>query len=494
MCGIVGLFGSGNVAGEIYDGLIAIQHRGQDAAGISTFDSQFHLHKGEGLVQEIFTPQVMAGLTGSIGIGHVRYPTVGCGGVADAQPFLIPAPFGVAMVHNGNLTNYHELKRELVSNDFCHIDSNCDVEALLHVFGLELLKRGQRLLVPDDVFAAVKGVFARAKGAYSVVGMIAGQGLFAFRDPLGIKPIIMGERDLGNGQKAYCVTSESVALDLLDYHNTRCLEPGEVVFIDNQRRVHTAKVAQETHHPCVFEWVYFARPDSFLDKVSVYKSRLRMGEELAEIWKKTGRHADVVIPVPESSRPAAMAMAKALGLPYREGLVKNRYIGRTFIMPGQEARKRSIRYKLNPIQLEFEGKDVLLVDDSIVRGNTAKALVRLARSVGARTVHLASYSPPVKYPCLYGIDMSTSNEFIARDKTPEEIAKFIGADSVVYQSMEGMLESVRQGNPDLKDFCNACFSGKYPTNDITPEILAAWEKDRAHSAADQPFVAKSLAE
>ncbi len=485
MCGIVGLFGSGNVVGEIYDGLIAIQHRGQDAAGIATFDSQFHLHKAEGLVQEVFMPQVVAGLTGPLGIGHVRYPTVGCGGVQDAQPFLIPSPFGIAMVHNGNVTNYHDLKRELVSKDFCHIDSNCDVEALLHVFGLELLKRGQRLLTPEDVFAAVKGVFARAKGSYSVVGMIAGQGLFAFRDPYGIKPLIIGERDLGNGQKAYCVTSESVALDLLDYHQGRNLKAGEAIFIDNQRRVHSAQVVPGDHHPCIFEWVYFARPDSFLDKASVYKSRLRMGEELAEIWKKTGRHADVVIPVPESSRPAATAMARALGLPYREGLVKNRYIGRTFIMPDQAARQRSIRYKLNPIQVEFEGKDVLLVDDSIVRGNTAKALVKLARTAGARTVHLASYSPPIKYPCLYGIDMSTRNEFIARDKSPEEIAWIIGADSVIYQTMEGMIHSVQQGNPELRQFCNACFSGNYPTNDITPEILAEWEKDRTHPVAEE---------
>ena len=486
MCGIIGISGRPGVVQDLYDGLIALQHRGQDAAGIATYDTKFHLHKGLGLVQEAFSKEAIAGLTGSIGVGHVRYPTVGGGGIDDAQPFILPSPFGVAMVHNGNVSNYHELKRSLIKDQFCHFESNCDVEALLHLFGLELVKGGQRVLAPEEVFAAVKGVFERASGSYSVVGTIAGQGLFAFRDPYGIKPIILGEKTLENGEKAYCVTSESVALDLLDYHSSRNLAAGEAVFIDNQRRVHFAQVVPPKHHPCIFEWVYFSRPDSFLDQVSVYKSRLRMGERLAEEWKKTGRHADVVIPVPESARPAAMALAQALQLPYREGLVKNRYIGRTFIMPSQASRQRSIRFKLNPIQIEFDGKEVLLVDDSIVRGNTSRALVKLARQAGAKKVHLASYSPPLKYPCLYGIDMQTKSEFIARDKSVDEIAKSIGADSLIYQTMEGMIDSVRSGNPELKQFCNACFSGNYPTNDITPEILAEWEKDRAPDKSGVP--------
>jgi amidophosphoribosyltransferase len=485
MCGFIGVLGprGKDVINEIYDGLVSIQHRGQDAAGACTHNGRFHLKRGMGLVREVFREDNLQRLRGNLGIGHVRYPTVGGGSVDDTQPFLVKSPFGIAMAHNGNLTNFYDLKKELTERDHFMVDSNCDVEAILQCFAHALAETGVSRPNEEAVFKAVDRVFTRAHGAYSVVGMISGFGLFAFRDPLGIKPIIMGERTESDGRRSFCIASESVLLDLLDYHHTSNLRAGEAVIIRLDGTITRRQVRGLAQHPCLFEWVYFARPDSFLDKVSVYKSRLRMGEHLADQWRKTGIEVDVVMPVPESARDAALAMAQKLGAKYREGFVKNRYIGRTFIMPGNKIRKKSIRHKLNAIQLEFKDKDVLLVDDSIVRGNTSREIVQMAREAGARKVYFASCSPPLKHPCVYGIDMSTKNEFIARGRSSEEIAKEIGADYVLYQELDDLETSVREGNPELVQFCNACFTGQYPTGDVTQDVLDRIEGERvlAHS-------------
>ncbi|MBI4229945.1 MAG: amidophosphoribosyltransferase, partial [Planctomycetes bacterium] len=478
MCGILGIVGEGPVAGEINEGLISLQHRGQDAAGIATCDGRIHEHKGEGLVREVLTDEALLRSTGRYGIGHVRYPTVGGGGVEDAQPFTVPSPFGISMVHNGNVTNYHEMRRELVRDDLRHLQSCCDVEVILHTFARTLEDRVKAApFALEHLWAAVGECFRRVQGSYSVVALIAGKGIIAFRDPYGIKPIVLGRRR-GEGTEALCVASESVALDVLGYEVVRDIAPGEAVFIDLQRNLFTAQVGNAKHHPCVFEWIYFARPESTIDQVNVYKARRRFGRELAHLWKESGGpQADVVIPVPDSSRPAALVMAEELGVPYREGFVKNRYIGRTFIMPGQKARTQSIRMKLNPIRLEFEGKKVLIVDDSIVRGNTSRAIVQMARQAGAKEVYVASYSAPLKHPCLYGIDMSTRAEFIARDLDVEGIRKQIGADYLLYQTIEGMHRAVQEGNEKVTEVCNACFSGNYPT-EIDPSVFAEWEADR----------------
>ena len=481
MCGFIGILSPDgqDVAGDLVTGLLAIQHRGQDAAGALTFDGRFHLHKSRGLVRDVFNQEGAKSLTGNIGLAHVRYPTVGQGTTEDAQPFQISYPFGIGMVHNGNVTNFGDIKRDMSAQSHWHVNSSCDLEGILKVFGDELAQQRIDRLDADKVFAAVAGVFGRIRGAYSVTGMIAGEGLYAFRDPYGIKPIIVGSRLLPDGRKAWCVASESTLMDVLDFHETFDLGAGEALFIDMDGNIMRRQVADKPHRPCVFEYVYFARPDSFLDKVSVYKTRLRLGELMAPIWEATGWHADVVIPVPESSVTSAMSMAATLGLKYREGLVKNRYIGRTFIMPGNTERRRSIRQKLNPIQLEFDGKDVLLVDDSIVRGNTSREIVEMARRAGARKVYFASVSPPLRYPCVYGIDMSTKNEFVARDRTPEEIAEWIGADGVVYQTLDNLVNSVREGNADIEDTCHACFSGSYPTGDVDERMLATIEAERS---------------
>jgi amidophosphoribosyltransferase len=481
MCGFIGVLGpkAKDVFGEIYDGLVSIQHRGQDAAGACTYNGRFHLKRGMGLVREVFREDNVTRLKGNLGIGHVRYPTVGGGSVDDTQPFMVKSPFGIAMAHNGNLTNFYDLKKELTERDHFMVDSNCDVEAILQTFAHALAQTGVSRPTEEAVFTAIDRVFTRCKGAYSVVSMVAGFGLVAFRDPFGIKPIIMGERTETGGRKSFCVASESVLLDLLDFHHTSSLRAGEAVVVRLDGTVTRRQIRNEVHHPCLFEWVYFARPDSFLDKVSVYKSRLRMGEHLADAWKKTGIDVDVVMPVPESARDAALAMAQRLGVKYREGFVKNRYIGRTFIMPVNDKRKKSIRHKLNAIQLEFKDKDVLLVDDSIVRGNTSREIVQMAREAGARKVYFASCSPPLEHPCVYGIDMSTKNEFIARGRNAEQIAQAIGADFVLYQTLDDLETSVREGNPDeMKRFCNACFSGRYPTGDVTQDVLDRIEGER----------------
>jgi len=480
MCGFIGILAppGSEVFPQIYSGLLAIQHRGQDAAGALTYNGRFHHHKAKGLVRDVFTDKEAAALRGFMGIGHVRYPTVGAGGIEDAQPFQIAYPFGIGMAHNGNLTNFDELKTQLSKESHWHINSSCDLEGILNVFGDGLARQEIGTLQPEHVFNAIGRVMERVKGAYSVVGVIAGEGLYAFRDPFGIKPIMYGQRMDDQGRKSWCIASESVLLDILDFHHNTDIEAGEAIFIDLAGNLHRKKLADKPHSPCLFEWVYFARPDSFLDRVSVYKTRRRLGESMAEIWRATGWEADVVIPVPESATTSAMALAHALGLKYREGLVKNRYIGRTFIMGSNRARQASIRLKLNPIQLEFEGKDVLLVDDSIVRGNTSRQIVELARRAGARKVYFASVSPPLRHPCVYGIDMSTKNEFIAKDRSPEEVAEAIGADGVVYQTLENLIASVREGNPQIQGTCSACFSGVYPTGDVTEEQLARIEAER----------------
>ncbi len=481
MCGFIGITDreSDNVARKIYDGLLTIQHRGQDAAGIITYDGRkFHMVKSGGLVRDIFDEENTRLLSGNMGLGHVRYPTIGGGTEEDAQPFFVNVPWGIAMAHNGNIINYESLREELFNQNRRHLNSSCDAEVLLNVFADELGAQDGHSITPEAIFRAVEGVHRRVKGSYSAVALIVGGGLVAFRDPHGIKPIIMGERRSAGGEKSYCITSESVALDLLDYHNTRNINPGEAVFIDMQRNVHCRQLTDEVHRPCIFEWIYFARPDSFIDKISVYKTRLRLGEYLAEEWEKTGLSADVVIPVPESARPAAISMARALGIKCREGLVKNRYIGRTFIMPGNSDRHRFVRHKLNPIQVEFEGKDVLIVDDSIVRGTTVRGIIQTARLAGARKVYFASYSSPLRFPCVYGIDMMTRREFIARERDVESIRELIGADYLLYQPLESMLKAAREGNPEIQEFCTACFTGEYPTGELPAELLESLERER----------------
>jgi amidophosphoribosyltransferase len=477
MCGFIGVLGSGSAVHEIYDGLVAVQHRGQDAAGIITYDGRFHVKKGEGLVRDIFSADNMERLRGSIGIGHVRYPTVGSGGGEDAQPFTVNYPFGIVMAHNGNVANYDELRGELATEGLRHLYSGCDVEVVLNVFANALARAGRERFTLDAYHEAVREVYRKVRGAYSVVGFIAGHGLFAFRDPYGIKPIAVG-RATRNGSTAWAVSSESVVLTTLGYELLAPGPPGEALFVDLDGTPHVVALAEPRHHPCVFEYVYFARPDSYLEGVSVYRSRLAMGRRLAGAIRRSGLEADVVIPVPDSARTAGLALAQELGLPYREGLVKNRYVGRTFIMPDDGQRRRSVRAKLNTIDEEFRGKDVLIVDDSIVRGNTSRQIVELARAAGARRVYFASTSPPLVHPCVYGIDMSTRREFVARDRTTDEIAQRIGADAVVYQELDDLVDSVRAEGVAFDRMCTACFSGDYPTGDITPAMLLQIEHER----------------
>ena len=483
MCGFIGIYGPDgvDVAPEIYEGLLAVQHRGQDAAGMTTFTDTFHVKKGFGLVREVFNEKNMPRLRGNLGVGHVRYPTVGTGEGDDAQPFHVAFPVGVAMAHNGNVTNFQQLKKKHFENQGTRLNSSCDLEVILYVFAgalAERLQPGARVQ-PEDVFHAISAVYAEVKGAYSVVAALPDVGLVAFRDPFGIKPITFGVREDDEEGISYACASESVVLDVIGYKRVFDLAPGEALFLDEHRQLHRKKLTQQPHRPCIFELVYFARPDSMLDEISVYKTRIRFGVALAEQWLAEGAPTpDSVIPIPDSSRDAAMAMAGRLGVPYREGLVKNRYIGRTFIMPNQRSRGDSVRRKLNTIPLEFEGKDVLLVDDSIVRGTTARRIVRMAREAGAKRVFLASCSPPLRSPCPYGIDMATKNEFIAGDHGRDEIAARLEVDHLLYLDRERMNASARAGNPAIEDFCNACFNGEYPTGDITPEVLAAIEGER----------------
>ncbi len=483
MCGILGVVATTPVNQLLYDGLQVLQHRGQDAAGIVTAEGgRFHMHKGPGLVRDVFRTRNMRNLEGNWGIAHVRYPTAGSAyNAAEAQPFYVNSPFGLLLAHNGNLTNSEELKREMFLADLRHINTNSDSEVLLNVFAHELQAACNGLRLDEEVvFRAVAGVHRRCRGAYAAVVMIAGYGLLAFRDPYGIRPLVIGRNDVAGGTE-WMVASESVALDVLGFKLLRDVAPGEAVLIDTAGHFRSRQCAEKTTEaPCMFEFVYLARPDSIIDGISVYDSRVKMGEFLAEKMKRTLPHTavDVVIPIPDSSRPAAMEMAHRLGLPYREGFVKNRYIGRTFIMPGQAKRRKSVRQKLNTIRQEFIGKSVLLVDDSIVRGTTSKEIVTMAREAGAVKVYLASAAPPVRYANVYGIDMPTRAELIASDRDEAEICAEIGADGLIYQDIDDLKAAVRAVNPAINFFETSCFDGCYITGDITAEYLSGVENQR----------------
>ncbi len=477
MCGIIGIIGNKPAAQEIFDGLNVLQHRGQDSAGIMTYEDRFHLKKGNGLVRDVFHTKNMVRLRGNLGIGHVRYPTAGSYDAEEAQPFYVNSPFGVALIHNGNLTNYNELKNEVLKVDLRHLNTKSDSELLLNVLASSLRMLNVAVLTPEKIFEAMHIVFKRLKGSYSVIAMIADYGILAFRDPYGIRPLVFGKRSQ-TMLPEYIFASESVALDTLGYDFVTDVQPGETIFIDMQRKVHRRQITKKHWAPCIFEHVYIARPDSILDGVSVYKTRLRMGVSLAKKIKKAKLKIDVVIPVPDSSRSSALALAQELKVKYREGLVKNRYIGRTFIMPGQAIRKKSIHYKLNTIPLEINGRNVLLVDDSIVRGNTSKKIIDMVREAGAKKVYFASASPPLINPCLYGVDMPSKKEFVANGLTVDEICKVIGADMVFYQDKKDLLDAAKVGNPKITNFCYACMGGKYPTPEVTQKLLNQAEASR----------------
>lgn len=470
MCGIIAASGYRDVIQELYDGLIVLQHRGQDAAGIVTFDNQFHLKKSTGMVSEVFHQSSLLRLRGPMGIGHVRYPTAGCSSEFEAQPFFVNSPFGMALAHNGNLTNASDLAREIRAQDYRHLNTNSDSEVLLNVFSLALRKQRPKHVTPEHIFRAVKMVFRRCRGAYSVVSLIGGHGIVGFRDPHGIRPLQIGRKRFGMKYE-YLIASENTVFKALDYEFMRDVQPGEVVFIDRQNRLHSRIVKKGDLNPCIFEWVYLAAPDSTIDGVNVYKARVRMGEALARQIKAAGIHIDSVIPIPDTGRPAAAGLADKLKVRYREGFVKNRYIGRTFIMPGQEIRKRSLNFKLHPIELEFRNNAVLLVDDSIVRGNTSKKIVDMARKAGAKKVYFASASPPIIGPDPYGIDLPTTTELIASNHSIEEIRKIIGADGLFYNTVADMRKSIQVGNPKIRRFSDGCFTGKYPTSEVTPKLL-----------------------
>lgn len=485
MCGIAAIVSHQTVNQELYDALTVLQHRGQDAAGIVTCEAgRLHLRKENGLTRDVFTNIQMLKLRGNMGIAHVRYPTAGCTSSAEAQPFYVNSPFGLTLAHNGNLTNTEELKKALFVEDQRHINTDSDSEVLLNVFAHELQSLGKLQLSVDDVFQAVSGVHRRCRGAYAVVIMIAGVGILGFRDPHGIRPIVFGERKSQQGSE-FMIASESVALDVLGFDLIRDIEPGEAVFIEESGVLHTKQCADEIDHcPCIFEYVYFARPDSIIDRISVYKARLRMGEKLAKKVQRDwpDHDIDVVIPIPDTSRTAALQMANILGVKYREGFIKNRYIGRTFIMPGQKMREKSVKQKLNAISLEFEGKNVLLVDDSIVRGTTSAQIIQMARDAGAKKVYFASAAPPVRYPNVYGIDMPAAHELIAHDRTEDEVCEAIGADRVIYQELGDLIDAVRKGNRDIEHFDTSCFSKEYITGDIDDAYLERTEALRNDGA------------
>ena len=466
MCGIVGIVGTSEVAPALYDALTMLQHRGQDAAGIATLDgSQIKLHKGSGLVRDVFEPANMVALTGRVGIGHARYPTAGMDDSSEAQPFYVNSPYGIALGHNGNLINTEKLTQELFDSDRRHLNTKSDSELLLNVLAHELQKQNPAILQPEHIFSAVDTVYRRCDGAYSAVALICGHGLLGFRDPHGIRPMVIGFRESEAGTE-YALASESVALDVLGFSLLRDVAPGESVFISLNGELHT-HVSPNRHKlsPCIFEFVYFARPDSLLDDISVYKARLRMGQALARkiLRERPDHDIDVVIPVPDTSRTAALPLAYDLEVKYREGFIKNRYIGRTFIMPGQTQRKKSVRQKLNAIDLEFRNKNVLIVDDSIVRGTTSRKIIQMARDAGANKVYFASAAPPVRYPNIYGIDMPAPDELIASGRNEKEIEKELGADWLIYQDLADLIEACREGNERIQQFDTSCFSGEYIT-------------------------------
>ena len=485
MCGLVGVVTSHDVGVCLYDTLTVLQHRGQDAAGIMTSDhGKLNLRKDNGLVKDVFRTRHMRRLTGQMGIGHVRYPTAGSSSPALAQPFYVNSPYGLSLAHNGNLTNTAELNRELYKTDLRHMNTDSDSEVLLNIFAHELSQKKQIEPRPEDIFSAVEGVHKRCRGGYAAVVMITGYGILGFRDINGIRPLVFGSRT-SSGQKEYMIASESVALDSQGFTIERDVAPGEAVYIDVKGNLHT-KVCGEygIHAPCIFEHVYFARPDSLMDSISVYKARLRMGQRLAEKVKRLRpeHDIDVVIPIPDTSRTSALELANYLGIKYREGFVKNRYIGRTFIMPGQSQRHKSVRQKLNAIELEFKEKNVLLVDDSIVRGTTSKQIIQMAREAGAKKVYFASAAPAIRYPNVYGIDMPAATELIAAGKTDEEVESQIGADWLIYQDLEDLIAAAAEGNPKIQRFECSVFNGEYITSDVDEMYLKRLELVRNDAA------------
>lgn len=496
MCGIAGIVAHQDVNQELYEALTVLQHRGQDAAGIVTCEgSRLHLRKANGLVRDVFRTSHMLELKGKMGIGHVRYPTAGCSSSAEAQPFYVNSPFGITLSHNGNLTNAAKLKRELFVEDQRHINTNSDSEILLNVFAHELQRLGKIKLDVTDVFKAVEAVHRRCEGAYAVVAMITGFGVLGFRDPNGIRPICFGKRETAAGDE-YMIASESVVFAAQEFKMVRDIAPGEAIFIQQNGKIDTLQCAEKPQlNPCIFEYVYLARPDSIIDNVSVYKARLRMGEKLAAkiLRVKPDHDIDVVIPIPDTSRTSALQLANCLDIKYREGFIKNRYIGRTFIMPGQQERKKSVRRKLNAIDLEFRGKNVLLVDDSIVRGTTSEQIIKLAREAGANKVYFASAAPPVRYPNVYGIDMPAVEELVANNRTEEEIQEAIGADWIIYQDLDDLEEAVRKRNPEITKFDAACFNRKYVTGTVSDEYLmeqsmSRSDNQKANNELDQAVI------
>ncbi len=486
MCGIVGIVGTGPVNQSLYDALLVLQHRGQDAAGIVTCEgTRLHLRKDNGLARDVFHTRHMVKLRGDMGIGHVRYPTAGCSTSAEAQPFYVNSPYGITLAHNGNLVNAHQLKKELFQDDLRHINTDSDSEILLNVFAHELQQHGKLQVDENDVFAAVEAVHRRCRGGYAAVAMIAGHGIVGFRDPCGIRPVVVGMRSGDNGDE-YMIASESVALDTLGFELIGDLAPGEAVYVDVDGRLHRRGCAQNSIlSPCLFEFVYFARPDSIIDNISVHKARSRMGRKMAAKIKRdwAAEAIDSVIPIPDTSRTAALELANELGVRYTEGFIKNRYIGRTFIMPGQKVRKKSVRQKLNAIDLEFRGKNVLLVDDSIVRGTTSQQIVQMARDAGANKVYFASAAPAVRFPNVYGIDMPAATELVAHGRTDDEVGDLIGADRLIYQDLADLEDAVqKKGKSYARRFDTSVFNGDYVTGDVTAEYLQLLENQRNDGA------------
>jgi amidophosphoribosyltransferase len=485
MCGIIGIVGKQFVNQLIYDGLTVLQHRGQDAAGMMTYhDRRLYLRKSNGLVRDVFHTRHMLSLKGKIGIGHVRYPTAGCSSSAEAQPFYVNSPYGISLAHNGNLTNGEELKRQLFRDDLRHINTDSDSEVLLNVLAHELQRIGKPRLEVDDVFDAVGNLHKRCKGGYAAVAMISGFGILGFRDPYAIRPVIFGERDTEAG-KEYMIASESVAITSLGFTIIRDIKPGEAIFVTRDGKLYTRQCTENPQYsPCIFEHVYLARPDSIIDGISVYNSRLRMGEALAEkiLELRPDHDIDVVIPIPDTGRTAALPLAQKLNVKYSEGFIKNRYIPRTFIMPGQEIRKKSVRQKLNAIESEFKDKNVLLVDDSIVRGTTSGQIIEMARNAGAKKVYFASAAPPVSFPNVYGIDMPTVCELIAHDKTEEEIASLIGADWLIYQDLDKLIKATQVSGSPVTQFDLSCFNGEYVTGDVDQKYLDHIDDMRSDNA------------
>jgi amidophosphoribosyltransferase len=488
MCGIVGIVGKGPVNQSLYDALLVLQHRGQDAAGIVTSEGEkLYLRKDNGLVRDVFHTRHMIRLQGNMGLGHVRYPTAGVFSSAEAQPFYVNSPYGIVLAHNGNLTNAQDLKRDLYVEDLRHLNTESDSEVLLNIFAHELQIQGKLRIDEQDVFEAVEGVHRRCRGGYASVLMIPGFGICGFRDPYGIRPVVYGKRETDEGTE-YMIASESVALDTLGFDLIADIAPGEAVFIHADGRLYKRQCAEQpVLSPCIFEFVYFARPDSIIDNISVHKARLRMGKKLAAKIKREWKHhdVDVVIPVPETSRTAALQVANALGIGFAEGFIKNRYIGRTFIMPGQKVRQKSVRQKLNAIGLEFRKKNVLLVDDSIVRGNTSQQIIQMARDAGAKRVYFASAAPPVRYPNVYGIDMPAASELIAHGRSEDEICRMLGADGLIFQDLDDLIEAVqKKGKSDVDRFDTSVFDSEYVTGDVTVNYLNRLEQNRNDGAKE----------